>query len=163
MEEKTNTQNKMNPMIIVGIILAVLVVGAVVVLGMGANSKIPNNGTENTADNAMVAVDEMEDEAMMKEEDAMMGENVFEVEGGSFYFEPNVIRVAAGEPVTIQLNAVDLMHDFVIDELNVRAPITQGGSSSTVTFTPTTPGEYEFYCSVGNHRAQGMVGTLIVE
>jgi plastocyanin len=111
----------------------------------------------------MVAVDEMEDEAMMKEEDAMMGENVFEVEGGSFYFEPNVIRVAAGEPVTIQLNAVDLMHDFVIDELNVRAPITQGGSSSTVTFTPTTPGEYEFYCSVGNHRAQGMVGTLIVE
>jgi len=153
----------MNPMIIVGIILAVLVVGAVVVLGMGANSKIPNNGTENTADNAMVAVDEMEDEAMMKEEDAMMGENVFEVEGGSFYFEPNVIRVAAGEPVTIQLNAVDLMHDFVIDELNVRAPITQGGSSSTVTFTPTTPGEYEFYCSVGNHRAQGMVGTLIVE
>jgi plastocyanin len=163
LEEKTNTQNKMNPMIIVGIILAVLVVGAVVVLGMGANSKIPNNGTENTADNAMVAVDEMEDEAMMKEEDAMMGENVFEVEGGSFYFEPNVIRVAAGEPVTIQLNAVDLMHDFVIDELNVRAPITQGGSSSTVTFTPTTPGEYEFYCSVGNHRAQGMVGTLIVE
>ena len=56
-----------------------------------------------------------------------------------------------------------MMHDFVIDELNVKSEIIKSGETGEVEFTPDTIGEFEFYCSVGQHRANGMVGTLIVE
>lgn len=39
---------------------------------------------------------------------------------------------------------------------------TVGGEEAAVTFTPTEPGVYEFYCSVPGHRDAGMIGTLIV-
>lgn len=84
------------------------------------------------------------------------------VEAGSFYYKPNLIRVKKGEKVKLTLNAVSMMHDFNIDELSVKVPITRDGTSSTVEFTPTKAGEFEFYCSVGNHRAMGQVGKLIV-
>jgi len=155
--QEANQSNKMNPMLLVGIIVAVLIIGAVVVLGMGASNTADSvaEKTENTVAPIATTQSETMDEAAP--------ENVIEVEGGSFYFKPNEIRVKAGETVTIKLNSADMMHDFVIDELDVRTEIVQGGSSGSVTFTPTEPGEYEFYCSVSNHRAQGMVGTLIVE
>jgi len=84
------------------------------------------------------------------------------VEAGSFYFKPNLIRVKLGEKVKLTLNSVSMMHDFNIDELGVKVPITPSGSSSTVEFTASKVGEFQFYCSVGNHRAMGQVGTLIV-
>ncbi len=86
-----------------------------------------------------------------------------EVEGGSFYFKPNEIRVKKGQPVTVKLKSVDMMHDFVIDELNVKSATIPGGQTTSVTFTPNTTGKFEFYCSVGKHRQMGMKGTLIVE
>lgn len=88
---------------------------------------------------------------------------IIAVEGGNFYYKPNEITVKAGKKVTIEFSAKGMMHDFVVDELNVKSPVIQAGKTATVEFTPTTPGEYEFYCSVSNHRAQGMKGTLIVE
>ena len=36
------------------------------------------------------------------------------------------------------------------------------GEEQTITFVADKTGGFEFYCSVGNHRAMGMVGTLIV-
>lgn len=84
------------------------------------------------------------------------------IEAGSFYFKPNLIRVKKGEKVKLTLTAVSMMHDFNIDELSVKVPLTRDGTSSTVEFTPTIAGEFEFYCSVGAHRAMGQVGKLIV-
>ncbi|HEY5714693.1 MAG TPA: plastocyanin/azurin family copper-binding protein [Candidatus Gracilibacteria bacterium] len=34
---------------------------------------------------------------------------------------------------------------------------------TSVTFVADKKGTFEFYCSVGSHRTNGMVGTLIVE
>ena len=171
MDDNTQKKAGMNPMMIVGIVVVLLIVGAVVVMGMQGNNQAD---TSNTPDATME--DEMEDDSMMMDdtngaegddhmdgEDAMMMEGSIEVEGGAFYYDPNEIRVSVGEEVTIVLNSVDMQHDFVIDELDVRTEIIPGGESTSVTFTPTEAGEYEFYCSVGSHRAQGMVGTLIVE
>lgn len=87
----------------------------------------------------------------------------FEIEGGSFYFKPNEIRVNKGDKVKIVLNSVDMMHDFVIDDLNVRTEIIKSGDTGTVEFTADKAGTFEFYCSVGQHRQQGMTGELIVE
>jgi len=64
--------------------------------------------------------------------------------------------------VKLTLNAISLMHDFNIDELGIKVPVTKSGSSSTVEFTADKVGEFEFYCSIGQHRANGQVGKLIV-
>jgi len=87
----------------------------------------------------------------------------FRVEGGMYYFDPNEIRVKAGETVTITFVNVEGVHDFIIDEMNVRTRQISAGETDSVEFTPENTGTYEFYCSVGNHRAMGMRGTLIVE
>lgn len=88
---------------------------------------------------------------------------IINVEGGSYYFRPNEIRLKKGETVRIVFSNVSGKHNFVIDELNVKTPITQTGEKVEVEFTPDKVGEFEFYCSVANHRELGMVGTLIVE
>lgn len=84
------------------------------------------------------------------------------VEGGMFYFEPNEIRVKKGETVKITFNNKGGLHDFVLEKFNVRTKVIKVGESEVVEFTPNELGEFEFYCSVGNHRQQGMVGKLIV-
>ncbi len=94
---------------------------------------------------------------------AMASATEFSIEGGSFYFEPNEIKVKVGQKVKITLNSVGGMpHDFIIDELNVKSEQVTD-TSTVVEFTPDQTGEFEFYCSVGKHRQMGMVGTLIVE
>lgn len=85
------------------------------------------------------------------------------VEGGMFYFKPNEIKVKKGEKVKITFTNKEGMHDFVIDELNVRTKRIKGGETDTVEFTPDKTGSFEFYCSVGSHRQMGMKGTLVVE
>jgi hypothetical protein len=37
------------------------------------------------------------------------------------------------------------------------------GASDVVEFTADKAGTFEYYCSVGNHRAMGMKGTLTVK
>lgn len=107
--------------------------------------------------------------AMQKEEptkeptQAMSDVKEISVEGGMFYFKPNVIKVKKGEKVKITFTNKEGVHDFVIDELNVKSKRIDEGQSDTVEFTPDKTGSFEFYCSVGNHRQMGMKGTLVVE
>ena len=102
------------------------------------------------------------------------------------------IEVMAGQPVRITLsNEGALEHDFSIMEIphvgevmaeemeegaehgihdmsemdmdpdvHVAAPI---GGRNSVEFTPSTPGEYEFFCTTAGHKEAGMKGTLVVQ
>jgi len=80
---------------------------------------------------------------------------------GNFFFEPTTINAEAGQEVQVTFSKNTGFHTFVIDEIDINSQIEEG---ETVTFTaPTEPGSYAFYCDVGDHRAQGMEGTLIVE
>jgi len=88
---------------------------------------------------------------------------IVNVEAGSFYYKPIEITVKQGEKVRIVMNSVSMMHDFNIDELGVKMPIIQNGNTGTVEFTADKKGSFEYYCSVGQHRANGQVGTLIVQ
>jgi plastocyanin len=85
----------------------------------------------------------------------------------NFAYAPNSINVRPGDMVTVMLDNPDSMpHDFVIDELAVNSGIIEAGDSMELTFTipPDTSGQtFAFYCSVGNHREQGMEGTILVE
>ena len=167
MQQPASTNKGMNPLIIGGVVVVLLVIGAVAVFGMmGGNTPESSSDRDVESQNtqeAMTAETTEESDVVTEDEDAILTEDAIKVEGGSFYFKPNEIRVKVGEPVVITFNAVDMMHDFVIDELNVRTDVIKAGGSDTVMFTPSEVGEYEFYCSVGQHRANGMVGTLIVE
>lgn len=85
------------------------------------------------------------------------------VNASNFSFSPSEIKVKQGQPVKIIFNNKDGFHDLVIDEFNVNTGRINGGQSKTIEFTPTKTGNFFYYCSVGDHRAQGMQGTIIVE
>ena len=63
----------------------------------------------------------------------------------------------------VVLHNTEGSHDFVLDEFNVRAEVLDVGESQEVEFIADKIGKFEYYCSVGSHRAMGMVGKLIVE
>jgi len=87
----------------------------------------------------------------------------FTVEGGMYYFNPKEIRVKKGDTVKIVFTNKEGTHDWVLDEFNVKTKMTKLGESDTVTFVADKTGTFEYYCSVGSHRALGMKGNLIVE
>lgn len=87
----------------------------------------------------------------------------FTVLGGNYYYDVEEIRVKEGDTVTINFRSVDGFHDWVVNEFTAATERVQTDGETSVTFVADKKGEFEYYCSVGSHRANGMVGTLIVE
>lgn len=85
------------------------------------------------------------------------------VNGGNFYFKPNIIKVKQGDTVNVTFVNDDGVHDFKIDEFKVAANQLKVGEQEVITFVADKKGSFEYYCSVGSHRQMGMKGTLIVE
>ncbi|WP_051684274.1 cupredoxin domain-containing protein [Blastococcus sp. URHD0036] len=81
-----------------------------------------------------------------------------------FDFELDSTDLAAGD-YTIELtNGGSATHDLVVERDGEDVAKTENvspGQSSAVTVT-LEPGEYVFYCSIGNHRAMGMEVTVTV-
>lgn len=86
-----------------------------------------------------------------------------DVSGFNFGYDISEIRVREGDTVTINFVSTDGFHDWVVDEFDAATEKVRPGTPTSVTFVADRAGTYEYYCSVGSHRAQGMVGTLIVE
>lgn len=86
-----------------------------------------------------------------------------EVDGFNFGYTPEIISIPAGQKVRVVLTSSDGFHDFVVEGTDIATEKINTGGQTEIEFTIDEPGEYEFYCSVGQHRANGMVGTLIVE
>lgn len=151
-----NSKGAMSPMVIGVIVLAVILVVAAMFFFMGRGA--------NTTEPAMVEEVNSTDNMSESTGESAMDGDVVEVtmEAGSFYFEPNVINAKLGQTVRVTLNSVSMQHDFVIDDLGVKSSVLPSGRSETVEFVASEVGSFEFYCSVGNHRQQGMVGTLNV-
>lgn len=176
------SSRKANPLLLGGVVLAVLLLFVGVALSQRNRQGQVNNDAMLSEDEQMVVEDTQvadeyiyedetantnpagtSEETMIPNEDSEATDaNLLQVEGGNFYFKPNTITVNSGEKVKITFTNVDGMHDFVIDELNIKTPVVNGGETAEVEFTAEEPGEYEFYCSVGSHRQMGMKGTLIV-
>src|SRR3989344_6587130 len=86
----------------------------------------------------------------------------FSVDEVPFSLSPSTITVNPGDTVRITVKNKQGTHDFKIDEFNVSTRTLNTGETQTITFVADKTGTFEYYCSVGNHRAMGMVGTLIV-
>lgn len=149
----------MSPLLIAGIVAVLAIAGIGVMMSRGSTTtqQVPSENQAMTQTDAQTS--ELADESIS----AMDEVQIVEVEAGSFYFKPNEIRVKKGQKVKIVMKSVSMMHDFVIDELDVSMPVVQDGDMGEVEFTATEAGEFEYYCSVGEHRANGQVGKLIVE
>lgn len=87
----------------------------------------------------------------------------FTVIGSNFIFTPNTITVNKGDTVKITFQSASGFHDLKLDEFNVATKQLKAGESETVQFVADKVGSFEYYCSVGNHRAMGMKGTLTVK
>lgn len=159
---QTENDNKINPVLIIGIIIIVAIVGIGIFLTRqkGTTSQnIENLSLEDSTSKTSSDTQSQATEAAMTTIDS----KIISVEGGAFYFKPNQITVKKGERVTIEFKNAGGTHDLVIDEFNVKTKLTNSGETTTVEFTPDKAGTFEFYCSVSNHKEMGMSGTLIVE
>lgn len=75
-------------------------------------------------------------------------------------FSTSEMRAAAGE-ITLDLtNDGSALHNWAVPDEDVATDLIEGGSSTSVTFTISEPGEYDYQCDV--HPTE-MQGTLIVE
>jgi plastocyanin len=91
-------------------------------------------------------------------------ENVkeFTINAAPYSFTPNIMSVNLGDTVKITVKNTKGTHDLKIDEFDVATRVLSIGEEQTITFVADKSGSFEYYCSVGNHRAMGMVGTLTV-
>jgi len=98
------------------------------------------------------------------------GVQVVDVDVHSFYFQPNRIVVEAGKPVDVVLHYKSFFvpHNFTCMEGDAGIMVSRSAGfmsfhrTKHARFTPTRPGEYEFFCHVGSHAKKGMKGTLVV-
>ncbi len=123
--------------------------------GMGAGM-----GDGGMGGDSVVAGDDHDE---VEAPDTIAGAREVAVEAGDLYFEPDTIRIEAGEPVNITVDNVGkVFHDFTLTSLDVMIDVP-AGEAATGGLTVTDPGEYAFECTVPGHGAGGMTGTLIVE
>ncbi len=107
-----------------------------------------------------VSTDEKSDD---ENEDVAGNEVSFDLSGTNFAFDVTEMTVSKDDTVTINLVSESGFHDWVVDELDAATARVNSGESTSLTFVANETGSFQYYCSVGNHRAQGMVGTITVE
>ena len=86
--------------------------------------------------------------------------NEYIVEAGVYYYSPTNLTINVGDTVT--WDNVAGFHDVVAYDGSFELPACSAPCIiGSITFD--TPGVYEYYCSVGSHEQQGMIGTIIVD
>ena len=87
----------------------------------------------------------------------------FTVSGRPFRFSAQELRVRKGDTVRVTFLNEQGIHDWRIDGFQAATAVLQQGQQETIEFIADQTGEFEYYCSVANHRELGMKGALIVE
>jgi|SRR3989344_2198693 len=147
------------------IVLVLIILGAVFFMGKGspveapATDSVNNQETTSPFSNTMPVLGT--DSPV--EEMIVLGVKEFTVSGQNFSFTPSLVTVKYGDRVKITFNNTGGFHDFKIDEFGVAAKQAQSPATEVLEFTADKVGSFEYYCSVGSHRAMGMKGTLKVE
>ena len=84
--------------------------------------------------------------------------------GGDLAFEQDSLTAPAGSVTFEFTNQANIPHDFKIEKDGEDVGGTQVITGDTAEATvELEAGEYTFYCSVGDHREEGMEGELTVE
>lgn len=129
----------------------------------GSTGSVGSGSTEATDDNGNSSGGSAE--GSPAEDSETTQTKSFTIDSFSFGYSTTTINVSPGDEVTINLTNSGGKHDWVVDELGAATSIINGGQTDSITFTvpQSAAGQtYSFYCSVGNHRALGMEGNLVV-
>lgn len=157
-----------NTLLVIGLFVIAGVVAASQLMGKNAG-QVPS---ENTMMEASPLVESspvaspVGDSMMEKKvagDEAMSDVMVIEMEAGAFYYKPDMIKVKKGQKVQVVFKSVDMMHDFNVEELNIKSEVVKSGDTATFEFVANEVGTFEYFCSIGQHRANGQTGTLVVE
>lgn len=151
-----------------------VLIGVLVLVLLGGGAFFVMNSQKKSTDTVMVKEEKTESptEAITEDKtatasvspEAMKAEaKTFKVTASNFSFSVKEMRVKKGDTVIITYINSEGFHDWVIDEFNKRTQKIGEGKSETIQFVADKKGTFEYYCSVGAHRANGMVGKLIVE
>lgn len=147
----------MKNIIIAGAVIVVIVAGVMLFMRSGGNGVpietvqiLPSLSPSSSPDVSSSPV-------------SVQGVKEFTVIGTNYSFTPKIITVNKGDKVKITFKDNGGFHDLVIDGLNVATERINQGGMDVVEFTADMAGSFEYYCSVGSHRQQGMFGTLIVQ
>ncbi len=97
--------------------------------------------------------------------------NTIDIAADMAGFTRKELRLKVGVPVTVRLTSLDNSHhtdgggkhQWAVDELGLNLVAPPLGSKH-VTFTPSKPGKYTYYCDIccGGRANPTMSGTLIV-
>lgn len=140
---------------IIGVLVVVGIIAYLVKSNIPAIDTTPSPSATSTPQVKKTSSVELAENASNTVEVAVTGEN--------YTFTPKTITVKEGQKVRVTFTSKSGLHDFVLDEFNAKTKRLQSGSGETIEFTATKKGTFTYYCSVGNHRAMGMEGTLTVE
>jgi len=154
------------PMIIIIIVILVVAGGGIAFAVMNANKQPAPTPTPMVQQ--MPSATEMPSPTVastgaMMEATGSSKMGTIQVEGQNFSFTPKEIKVKKGDTVKITFTNKQGTHNFIIDGYNVQTKTLSAGQSETVSFVANKAGTFEYYCGIGNHRAMGMKGNLIVQ
>lgn len=150
--------------VLIGVLVLVLLGGGAYFV-MNSQKQTPN--TQVVKEEIVVSPTEATQKADVTEKDTVTPEKsavkTFEVVGEPFFFSIKEMKVKQGDTVKVVFTNKEGFHDWVIDEFGAKTKQLAAGQSETIEFVADKKGSFEYYCSVGAHRANGMVGKLIVE
>lgn len=151
----------MNKAVVIGFLAILLAGGGGLYLLMNNKPATPESGQSQRAQTSVMPVATGSEMQVLPTGTGVVKE--FVVDGSNFVFAPAEMRVKKGDTVKVLFKNAGGMHDFVVDEFNVKTNQLQEGEEEEVEFVVDKVGTFEYYCSVGTHRQMGMVGKLIVE
>jgi len=154
------------------ILLIIIVIAGYFVINMSSENK--SLKTKNLNDDSMIENDGLNSgDSMMDdgtiEEVPMKEVRAFVLTGQNFKFMKDgvanpVLMVKEGDKVRIEFSSTSGFHDWSLDEFNAAtSQVSDNDGMTFVEFTADKKGTFEYYCSVGQHRANGMKGMFIVE
>jgi plastocyanin len=89
------------------------------------------------------------------------GASASEISMTEYSFDPSDPTVASGDSLEV-VNDGELPHNLTVEDTDLATSDLDAGGSEELT-VDLDPGDYEFICTIGDHAAQGMTGTLTVE
>ena len=130
---------------------------------MPEETQMMDTNPQDTQESMVPSETTPDSESVMVDDAAMKEGTVVELVADDFTFGQEEIRVKQGEKLTVSVMNKHGFHDFVIDELAVNSGMIAVGDTMEIEIPTDQPGTYEYYCSVGKHRENGMRGMLIIE
>lgn len=149
------------------LVLFVLAIG--VFAGCASEAPVQDQPAEDDIDTPNEDVQESPNQQAPNEESQTSEPDVtLSFTGENFVFYHNgeenpTVTVQEGDLVRIEYETTSGFHDWVVDEFGATEQVGADAGVQVLEFVADQTGEFEYYCSVGSHRQQGMFGTLIVE